>query len=379
MMRLAFYAPFKPLNHARISSDVTIARDAMEFLVRSGHSTSVISPLETTWLYWKPWRWPDALLEYILARRTCSSQGIHAWLTYHSFYKSPDLLGPRLARMGLPYFILSGAYAAERKRSPKTLPGSLLNLRALKAADHIFVNKTTDMEPLQRILPPERLTQIRPGIPVRLFRPDMLMRQKYRRRWGARESVVVTTAAVMRPGVKADGVETVIRACAALREKGKDIMLIVTGDGKERDRLERLAVNLMPGKVRFLGMMPRAKLYEVFSGSDIFAFPSRTEGLGMVYLEAQSCGLPVVATETAAAKEVIRDGETGCIVPGTDEAAFGAAIGHLADDAHLRSRLGAAAREYVLNHHDISVAYAIMNDTMQDIVDRRGHSWSKRA
>ncbi|UIJ39270.1 glycosyltransferase family 4 protein [Desulfobaculum bizertense] len=377
-MRIAFYAPFKPLNHARISGDITIARDAMEFFVRKGHSTSVISPLESTWLYLRPWRWPDALLEYMLARSSCSSQGLNAWITYHSYYKAPDILGPRLARLGLPYFIFSGAYADKRKRSLKTLPGYILNKRALLAASHVFVNKLPELETCSRILPDEKLTYIKPGIFTHEFSPDILMRQKYRRAWGARETTVVVTAAMMRKGVKADGVEQVIRSCAELANNGKKILLIVAGGGPEKDRLERLAASLLPGKMRFLGRIPRQKLYRIFSAADLFAFPGYNEGLGMVYLEAQCSGLPCVATDDAGAPEVIRDMESGLIVPANEPESFTRAIETLVDDSELRTRLGHNAREYVVKNHDIEKCYAPMNTIMREIVENSPHSWSPR-
>lgn len=377
MMRIAFYAPCKPLNHGRVSGDVTIARDAMEFLVRKGHSTSVASPLETTWLYWKPWRWPDAFLEYILARQTCSSQGIHAWLTYHSNHRSPDFLGPRLARLGLPYFVFSGAYSADRGKSPKTWFGHMLNRRALNAANHVFAITKTDYNGCAAILPDDKLTYIKPGLPIRLFSPDVMMRQKYRRRWGARDCTVIVTSAVMRKVKKTHGVETVIRSCAELANSGKKIMLIVTGDGPEHDRLERLAVNLLPGRVRFLGMIPRGKLYEVFSGADIFAFPGKRERLSMTYLEAQCSGLPVVATDHLGAPEVVSDGVSGIIVPHDDVAAFTQAIGTLVDDDALRTRLSKGARNYVCKHHDIDINYSLMETIIQDTIEQRGHSWSR--
>ncbi|NJB69517.1 glycosyltransferase involved in cell wall biosynthesis [Desulfobaculum xiamenense] len=376
-MRIAFYAPTKPLKHARVSGDITIARDVMDFFVKRGHSTAVASPLETTWLYWKPWRWADAALEYVLARQTCSSQGIQAWLTYRSTAVSPDILGPRLARLGLPYFIFSGSCPHSEKATPKTWIGHRLNTRALNAADHVFVARKEDFESCAGVLPPEKLTYVRPGLPLRLFAPDVLMRQKFRRKWGARQKPVVISSAVMRSGRKADGIETVIHACAELVRGGRDLMLIVTGDGPERDRLERLALNLMPGQVRFPGMIPRAKLYEVFSAADIFALPGINEGLGMMYLEAESCGLPVLATDGDCAPEVVEHGETGIIVPNGNAEEFTAALARLIDDAALRSRLGRAARALATSRHDITTSYSIMENIMKETVERKGHSWGR--
>lgn len=78
--------------------------------------------------------------------------------------------------------------------------------------------------------------------------------------------------------------------------------------------------------------------------ADLFVLPSREEAFGMVLQEAAAAGLPAVATRIAAIPEIVRDGETGLLVPPDDQGALAAALTRLADDAPLRSRMGAAAR-----------------------------------
>jgi glycosyltransferase involved in cell wall biosynthesis len=171
---------------------------------------------------------------------------------------------------------------------------------------------------------------------------------------------VVLTAAMFRPGVKTAGLETVIRACGRLRRSGRPLFLAVAGDGRERPRLQALARRELGEAVVFTGLLARESLYHFYSAGDLFAFPGIRESLGMVYLEAQACGLPVVAYDNGGVPEVVRDGRTGTLVAQLDEDAFGAAIAALLADAPRRRQMGAAARRHVAQDHDLAANYAAM-------------------
>jgi phosphatidylinositol alpha-1,6-mannosyltransferase len=103
------------------------------------------------------------------------------------------------------------------------------------------------------------------------------------------------------------------------------------------------------------GALPPAQLPEHYAAGDVFAMPCRTrrggldvEGLGMVYLEAAACGLPVVAGTSGGAPEAVRDGETGTVVrdPRSPEAVAAAVTALLDDPARARA-MGAAGRAWV--------------------------------
>jgi glycosyltransferase involved in cell wall biosynthesis len=99
---------------------------------------------------------------------------------------------------------------------------------------------------------------------------------------------------MFRPDVKTEGLTWVIRACGELRRRGNNFHLVIAGDGKEKDRLQRLAREHLPHRFHFAGEIPRKEMYRYYSACDLFVFPGIRESLGMVFLEAQSCGLPVV-------------------------------------------------------------------------------------
>ncbi|UZP66644.1 glycosyltransferase family 4 protein [Desulfovibrio mangrovi] len=371
-MRMAFCTPFKPLNHPRTSGDVTIAQDLFDYFAGHGHSPATVPHLSTDWIWKQPARWPAYLRARSAVRRLCDSgNGLRPdlWFTYHSYYRAPDLFGPMARRMGIPYVIFAGAHSPGRRETWNTRPGYCLNVHALKTADHVFTNKQRDLTPLLSLLPENRITFVPPGIRTERFSFNAEQRETLRAEWQAQGRTIVMTAAMLRPGVKAEGVEHVITACAALARQGRDIMLVVAGDGTERERLEAMAGELLPSRSLFLGMVDRWNLYGAYSAADLFAFPGINEGLGMVYLEAQCCGLPVVAWDHDGAPQMVEHGKTGFITPSYDGEAFARAIGLLADNRQTRTTMGEAARKHVLAHHDLNANYGMVEKRMFDMLN----------
>lgn len=357
-LNIYFYAPFKPLGHGQPSGDLAIGTGLYDYLAGRGHRLQVATGLRARWIFWRPWMVPHVLAERRRLARRLAVKAPDLWLTYHTYYKGPDVIGPRVAaRAGVPYVIFQGAYATKRRREIKALPGFWLNRRALRSARHVFVNKRVDFVNLKRLLPLRRVSYVRPGICPRDFSFSEEARRELRHNWQTGETPVVLTVAMFRPGVKFQGLAGVIEACGRLRQNGFDFRLVIVGDGRKRSRLVQLAQTALPGRVFFAGKVPRAELYRFYSAGDLFVYPGLGESLGMVYLEAQSCGLPVVAVDTAGVPEVVADGKTGLLTPLGDTEAFVGVIGALLTDAGRRQTMGRAARDHIRQHHDLSKNY----------------------
>jgi glycosyltransferase involved in cell wall biosynthesis len=195
------------------------------------------------------------------------------------------------------------------------MPGFYLNKSVLCNPEHVFTNKKVDWINLKRLLSDERISYLAPGIDPDQFYFDAKARQELRTRWNIGDGPVIFSAAMFRPDVKTEGLTWVIRACGELRRRGNNFHLVIAGDGKEKDRLQRLAREHLPHRFHFAGEIPRKEMYRYYSACDLFVFPGIRESLGMVFLEAQSCGLPVVAFDNAGVPEAVRDGKTGFLVP----------------------------------------------------------------
>ena len=107
-----------------------------------------------------------------------------------------------------------------------------------------------------------------------------------------------------------------------------------------------------------------------YSAGDVFAFPGIRESLGMVYLEAQSCGLPVVAFDNGGIPEVVRDGETGFLTPLLSEGPFCEAISSLLRSSDLSKKMGKAAANYVRKYHDLNINYRQVESTLEKLAER---------
>ena len=121
--------------------------------------------------------------------------------------------------------------------------------------------------------------------------------------------------------------------------------LMIVGDGETRADLERLAQGLgLAERVHFLGALPRERLPSIYAAADLLlatSFASETFGIGLV--EAQACGLPVVASRFGGFPEVIDEGRTGLLVPPRDPVALAAAVRSLIDDLERRRAMADAA------------------------------------
>jgi glycosyltransferase involved in cell wall biosynthesis len=146
------------------------------------------------------------------------------------------------------------------------------------------------------------------------------------------------------------GQDILLEAFALLAAGGRDLRLLLAGDGEDRPALEALADRLgILEKVFFLGR--RNDTGALLAASDIYAAPSRWEGLSIAIGEAMLAGLPCAGTAIAGHEDLLRHGVTGLAVPAEDAAALSAALGRLLDEPEKAAALAAAGRELVLREY----------------------------
>lgn len=135
---------------------------------------------------------------------------------------------------------------------------------------------------------------------------------------------------------------TLIRAFGKVSQQFQDVELWIVGEGSERESLERLSNELgLSEKIRFLGF--QANPFEWIKSADIFVHTALYEGFGHVILEAMACGVPVVATDCDfGPREIIQDGNNGCLVRMSDPEQLAQVLARLLADSALRARLASA-------------------------------------
>jgi glycosyltransferase involved in cell wall biosynthesis len=140
------------------------------------------------------------------------------------------------------------------------------------------------------------------------------------------------------------GLALVPAIARTLREAGVDHRLVFVGDGPMRETLQQACPDAV-----FTGALPHAEVATAMASADVFLFPSRTDTLGNVVLEAQASGLPVLVSDAGGPRENILDGESGFVCAERGALDMPVQALHLASDRTLRVSMGEAARRYALS------------------------------
>jgi len=138
-----------------------------------------------------------------------------------------------------------------------------------------------------------------------------------------------------------------IRAWAILRRRHPEAELWIAGEGPEEASLRRLAEELCPGAVRFLGQQRHEDMGRLYDQCTVLVNPTNIDNMPGSVLEGQTAGLPVVSTNVGGVPLLVQHGETGLLVPPDDAEAMAAAVERLMTEDGLAERLVRQAREAV--------------------------------
>ncbi|MFN4179082.1 MAG: glycosyltransferase family 4 protein [Armatimonadota bacterium] len=221
----------------------------------------------------------------------------------------------------------------------------------LKFVDAVIaVSDAAAQQVLKSGLPTEKVAVVRSCIDTKFFEPTDGAREQMREHLEIKSDEFVI-AAVGRL-VKGKGYDVLLRALSQIPTSNRPILLLA-GDGSERQQLENLSTELgISERARFLGFQTDVR--PILWAADVFIhvptnFP---EGTPNAILEAMASGLPVIASKVGGIPEVVRDNETGLIVPPNDQEALAEAIKKLQQDKPLREQFGKRAQAWVQEHHD---------------------------
>jgi len=198
-----------------------------------------------------------------------------------------------------------------------------------------------------------KLVQIAPGIDVDHFVPTDS--SELRAQLGLTDKSVIISVGRL---VHRKGQDKLISALPAIRSAVPNVHLVLVGVGPHQKYLENLVAKLnLTDCVTFIGRINYSELPKYICVGDIFAMPSRSrffglevEGLGIVYLEASSCGLTVVGGKSGGAPDAVLVGETGVVVDGTDTSEIASACIDLLNNPELCALMGATGRAWIIEN-----------------------------
>jgi len=192
----------------------------------------------------------------------------------------------------------------------------------------------------------DRVFVVPPGVDLATFRP--LDRAEARRKIGYADGALILYVGRLE---RLKGVEIAIRALALLAGRAHPgLRLLVLGedsrdgDESEKERLKGIATSLgIRDRVDFLGSVAHHELPYFYSAADVCVMPSYTESFGLVGLEAQACGCPVVASGVPGLRSVVRDEVSGYLIDGDDPSVYADRIGRLIANPELAQQMGRRA------------------------------------
>lgn len=338
MTRVAFYAPLKPPDHPVPSGDREMARNLMAAIAGGGASVDLVSRCrihdQTGDAGYQTQARARAAAEIARLVPVLRANATAIWVTYHNYYKAPDLIGPAVARaLNIPYVQIEATRAKKRLTGPWAAFAAAAEA-ACDAAAAIFYPTANDLIALRRHRAgDQRLIRLRPFLPADALPPAAIC------------DGPMLAAGMMRPGDKLDSYRIVAETLGHL---AGDWRLDIAGDGPAR---AQVAMMMAPfgARVRFLGRLERAALARAYSRAALFLWPGVNEAYGMVYLEAQAAGLPVVAQNRPGVRDVLLPGAYP--KPKGGAAALAAMVAPLLADPAARRDRGARARAMIARRH----------------------------
>ncbi len=338
-MHLAFYAPMKSPDHPNPSGDRTIARAILSAFSNMGATTTIASQLRTRDgsgdAELQSSLFEQASLEVTRLLDLSKSEAWDAWVTYHNYYKAPDLIGPAVTKaLGIPYVLI------EATRARKRLTGLWADFAhaaeaATDAADIVFYFSTRDAKALERDAPSgQKLLHLRP----------FLDQSNLPSRVAKGHSILVV--GMMRPGDKMASYQIIADTLAQL--DFDRWQLKVAGDGTARPDIEHM-FKPFGDRIQFLGKLEKAELFDAYIDAGVLFWPGVNEALGMIYIEAQAAGLPVVAQDRPGMRDVLAPGSYPD--PSDGVSPLSIRLSTLLSDPDVRREASSAARQFIANYH----------------------------
>ncbi|MCZ4120840.1 D-inositol-3-phosphate glycosyltransferase [Streptomyces sp. H39-S7] len=278
----------------------------------------------------------------------------HYWLSGHVGWLAAERWGVPLVHAMHTMAKVKNAALAEGD-TPEPAARVIGETQIVEAADRLIANTDEEADELARHYgaQPAKVAVVHPGVNLDRFRPAD-GRAAARARLGLPQGALIPLFAGRIQPLKAPDV--LLRAVAVLLDEDPSLRerLVVpvvggpSGSGLSKpERLHKLAARLgVSDVVRFQPPVDQQRLADWYRAATVLVMPSYSESFGLVAIEAQACGTPVVAAAVGGLPVAVKDGETGFLVPGHDPADYARALRRFVDQPHLGDRLGEAAARH---------------------------------
>ena len=237
----------------------------------------------------------------------------------------------------------------------RIFPFNLAMKRIGNSVDHLTYLGEFTRQAISRSLSQksiDSMVKIAPGIDTSHFSPQADATQR-RTELGLESKKIIISVGRL---VHRKGQDKLIQAFPTIVREIPNAHLLIVGEGPYRAHLEKLVEKLsLKANVTFVGRIFYNDLPSYLSASDVFVMPSRSrffglevEGLGIVYLEASACAIPVVAGVSGGAPDAVQEGITGLCVDGTNIGQIAEAVIHICSDSKRATKMGLAGRNWVI-------------------------------
>jgi phosphatidylinositol alpha-1,6-mannosyltransferase len=203
-------------------------------------------------------------------------------------------------------------------------------------------------------IPANRVYVLHPGVDTARYHPTG-HDSEVRRRLGWGDRPVILTVGRLQ---ERKGHEQIVRALPVIRQQVPEVLYAIVGAGDQHARLKQITAELaLEDCVTFHGEIDNNEVLSAYQQCDVFALPNRIvhgdfEGFGIVLLEAQACGKPVVTGDSGGTVEAVHAPHSGRIVRAQHPEELAETLIELLSDAALRERMGQAGRRWVVENFD---------------------------
>ncbi len=373
-MRIGFYAPLKSPNDETPSGDRAIARLFIKALKALGHKVELISELRS-------WQGTGDEESQLLIQSEAKNEVARLKtnyskhpapdliFTYHVYHKAPDWIGVELAKLlSVPYIIAEASFAPKQENG-LWHNGHIQTLKCIQSATAIISLNPVDSECIQPLIKHDQTIElIKPflePLPVAVENHQTQRKQLAGKYKLDTNKCWLIAVAMMRKGDKQASYKQLADVLATT--KARLWHLLVIGDGEASVKIKHY-FSVIDQRCIFLGKLEQRDIVKWLSVSDLFTWPAVNEAYGLALLEAQACGLPVVAQNFGGVGSIVEHSKTGFVTDSQSPEEFKHAVERLIEDEELRLQLARNAKHKFNNEHSFESASKKLNQILNKVI-----------